>query len=404
LIVLTDNGKKERELPYQQVSVNYFKLLINKVESLVFSNDYIITTGNSEDDKRVRELCERTGVYDAIRASIKNVCKHGDVALRVNKHGINALVPFNAYKVVDKHDKGKVKACVLFEHLHNEQDLVEAVRVEIHSTGSVYERVYKSTGSTLVEPIEYEYRGRNIPEEGIFYDTGVDDVSTVSWLSVNSNGLYGQSMFDDIKDLVFAYEQLLTTSVYVARSDANPLLVSGMSFIQTDEETGEYKLKLVDGNVLLATGDDATPNYLKKSDCIENIQEIQGEILEQIYALSEMSKILVSGEFGSNLSYDTLDLALKSICDKCERIINSSWSGIRDALYVLCRLNGLNIERESLNIKFNIGRAVTKQEMYKLFNDATKDGAVSKRTARIEILGMSDDEADNEADIIKKEA
>ena len=216
--------------------------------------------------------------------------------------------------------------------------------------------------------------------------------------------LLGDKANDDIKDLVFAYEQLLTTSVYVARSDANPLLVSGMSFIQTDEETGEYKLKLVDGNVLLATGDDATPNYLKKSDCIENIQEIQGEILEQIYALSEMSKILVSGEFGSNLSYDTLDLALKSICDKCERIKNSSWSGIRDALYVLCRLNGLNIERESLNIKFNIGRAVTKQEMYKLFNDATKDGAVSKRTARIEILGMSDDEADNEADIIKKEA
>ena len=409
LVIMTDNGKKQRELPYKQISTNYFKLMINKIESIVFSNDYVISTGNKENDRIIRDLFERTCVYDAIRQGIKNICAYGDNVYRVNRHGINALLPINAYKVVDKHDKNRVKAYVLYEYLYDDTtfstETVVAIRVEIHSAGRIYERVYRSSGSTLIEPIEYEYRGRTIKEDGNVYYTGVD-ISTVTWASINNDadGIYGESLFEDIKDLVFAYEQLLTTSVYVARSDANPLLVTGMSFIQTNEETGEYTLKIVDGDVILASGDDAKPEYLKKSDSISNISKINDEILGQIYAMSEMSKVLLSGEFGSNLSYDTLDLALKSIIDKCERIINSAWTSIRDALYVLCRLNGVDINREDLNIKFNVGRAVSAQDRYKQFNEATKDGAVSKRTARIEILGMSDDEADNEADIIKKEA
>ena len=46
----------EKSTPYQMINVNFFKLIINKIISLIFSNDALIKSGSIERDKEIANL------------------------------------------------------------------------------------------------------------------------------------------------------------------------------------------------------------------------------------------------------------------------------------------------------------------------------------------------------------
>ena len=104
---------KEQEIPYKVISLNYFKLLTNKMTDLVLNNDVAVKTGDIKRDKEVGKLIEKTNYIGNIRKAFKMCTEYGDVCVKATNSSVSPFSPNNAFKVVDKSNTNDTKAIVL---------------------------------------------------------------------------------------------------------------------------------------------------------------------------------------------------------------------------------------------------------------------------------------------------
>lgn len=393
---------------YKILPLNYFKLIVNKLDSLVFGNDIIITTPNPEIDIVVNKLIERTNWLNKIRQGFRMAQIYGDCIIKTHKNGVSVIEPVYGYKVVKRGDKSITMLTVLSEILYDDKDTPEYIRLLICGCGFEFERVYRYNGNnisgTLGEPVRYKYDTRWIPKSGRYYYSGID-VNTVQWMSVNMDidGVYGTSSFKDIKDIVFALENRLSTENWVIDAHGKPLLIAGMSAFKTDELTGEYKLSVIDGKYMVDRGGNEKPEYLTWDGKLEASKQVRDDLLNSFYELSEMGKTFLSGEYSGNISEESLNNIIKSAIDRGNRDANDIWYTMRDSLYVLCRLNDIDIEIEDINIKFNIGRADDNKVLAETCKILSEQGLFSKQTLLTKFWGYNIDDANVEINKVKEE-
>ena len=61
----------DTEIPYSVIPVNMFKLTVSKLDSLFFSNEVSIKTGDIKRDERINRLVERTDFIKSLRKAFK---------------------------------------------------------------------------------------------------------------------------------------------------------------------------------------------------------------------------------------------------------------------------------------------------------------------------------------------
>lgn len=398
----------ESEIPYKVISVNYFKLLSNKMTDLVFNNEIIIRTGDLNRDKKIRELVERTNWTDSIRKAFKLCTEYGDACIKTNVTGASSFSPLNCFKVVDSSDITKTKAFVLYEPLYIKESGVKTlkyIRFEIHFKGKIYECVRDYigiyTGGTVGNAAAVQYKDRKIPKEGIWYNTGVEDAALVQWLSINeeADGVYGESVYQDIQDIVFAIEQRISINQHLLDNSMTPFLIVGGDMIDTyyDGNGREHRrLKLVDGKFLVTYGDGDHVKPVELNYNLENSENMIGLLQSFLYELSEMGKTYLSGEYSGNISEETLSNTIKSAIDKGNRLITEMYTAFRDSLYVLCRLNSIDINIEDINITFNIGRTDDDSKVSEICKTLVESKILSKATVREKYYGFNKEQSDNE--------
>lgn len=391
----------ESEIPYKVISLNFFKLIVNKLDSLIFSNEVTIKTGDVERDKIIQRLIERTRWASAIRRGVKQAEIYGDCILKTYRHGVSVIPPLNGYKVLNKSDIDETLGYVLYEPIYKDNSL-EYMRFEIHTSGYITEIVHKATGTnvscTLGDAVDYVYRGRKIPKDGAVYPTNIE-CGCVQWLSINreSDGVYGQSSFLDIKDIIFTLEQRLSSEMWVIDNHEKPFLVLGMNYITTDEETGGYQIKAINGKYLINTeGGKGGYEYLTWDGKLDNSSNFRGDLLSYFYELSELGKTYLSGEYSGNISEETLNNTIKSAIDRGNRDCTELYYDIRHSLYVLCRLNDIELRLDELNISFNIGRTDDDKQVAEIIKIFTESGVFSKATLLERYFGFSKDQANAE--------
>lgn len=405
-----------REINYKTLSLNYFELIVNKLDSLLFGNEVTIKTGNIQRDTVVNKLVERTSWMKSIREAVKLCEIYGDSCIKTYKDGASAFSPLFAYKVVDESDKKKVKGYVLHELLYEKIGTYNAedykpthIRILICCAGYDYERVYEYTGTNhsgvLGRPVRYKYKNRWIPRSGRYYWSGLD-VETVQWLSVNTekDGVYGTSSFQSVKDLIFAIENRLSTENWVIDAHGKPLLIVGMSSLKTNELTGEYYLSVINGKYMVNKGGgDITPQYVEWDGKLEASKQVREDLMASFYELSEMGRTFLSGEYSGNVSEESLNNIIKSAIDRGNREVNEIWYDLRKSLYVLCRLNDIDIELEDINIEFNVGRSDDDKVIADICAILSQEGILSKQTLLSRYFGYNEEQAQAELLRIKLE-
>ena len=406
----------EEEVDYKVLPLNYFKLIVNKIDSLLWSNDVTIHTGNSETDNLVNKLIERTGWLDSIRYASKLAEIYGDVILKTYTNGVSVCPPMEGYKVLDKTDKS-VKGFVLKELLYEDQMFSNEfnskpsyIRILISCPGFDYERVFRYSGDywsgTLGEPVRIKYKDRWIPKRGRYYFSGVDE-PTVQWFSVNieDDGVYGTSSFENVKKIIWALENRLTMDNYVLDAHGMPILLIGQSAVIPDEKTKGYKLKVIDNKFLIARDINGEPkaSYLTWDGKLENSKTVRDDLLGHFYELSEMGKVFLSGQVQGNPSEETLGNIIKSAIDRGHREINYLYTDMKKSLYVLCRLNNIDIRLEDISIELNIGRADDAQVLAKVCETLLSCNLFSKETLRKMYYGYDADSSKAEDALIQKE-
>lgn len=399
---------REQEIPYKVISLNYFKLLSNKMTDLVMNNDIAVKTGDIERDKLVGKLIEKNNYVGSIRKAFKMCTEYGDVCLKSSIKSVSPFAPTHAFKVVDSSDTNMTKAIVLYEYLYDKGDTTKTyryVRFEIHFDNRIFEIVktfdcglYNGKyGGRVGESIDYEYKGRKIPKDGIWYSTGVLDCKLVQWISINSedDGVYGSSVYEDIEDIVYAIEQRLSVNQHLLDNSMTPFLVVGMDMIDTDPETGKRSLKLVNGTYMVSSGDTEVKS-VELNYNLTNSENMLGILKQFLYELSEMGKTFLSGEYSGNISEESLNNIIKSAIDKGNRLINEMYAGFVDALYCLCRLNGIELKREDITIVFNVGRTDDDKAVADVCTTLVTNKILSKATVREKYYGYNKEQSDNE--------
>ena len=401
------NGGAEETLPYKCISTNYFKLLTNKMCDLVFNTDISVKTGNAELDRITMRLIEKTGFVNSLRKAFKVCIAEGDVYLKAYKNGISVIPPDKAVLVVDKHDINNIKGVVLFEQITLNN--MNYIRFEIHVPGKVFEIVKQYTNASIGESVSFTYRGRKIDKNGNWYDTGVDDACLVTKASINSeiDGLYGNSIFADIQDIVFALEQRLSVNNSLLDSSMKPFLIVGMDMVESYEDDNgvEHKrLKLVDnGKLLISYDGDSNVKPVELNYNLDASNEFIAVLKDHLYELSEMGKTFLSGEYSGNISEETLGNTIKSAIDKGNRLLTEMYSAYVDALYCLCRLNDIDIDKENLTIVFNIGRTDDDMKVAEIAEKLINTGLMSKQSIREKYYGYTAEQSQVEDKLIQQE-
>lgn len=398
----------ESEIPYKVISINYFELITNKMTDLVMNNDISIKTGDIERDKKILKLVERTNWRDSIRKAFKMCTVYGDVVIKTYVNGASVTAPTHCFKVVDKHDINRTLAYVLYEPLYSNlggKSQLRYIRFEIHFKGKIYECIRDYVGNgfgggTVGASVDIEFNGRRIPREGIWYDSGVNDKELVQWLSINTeaDGVYGQSIYQDIQDIVFTIEQRVSVNNHLLDSSIKPFIVVGMDMVERNEtEDGrtETHLKLVNGNIMVSSGD-VQAKSIELNYNLTNSENMIAMLQGYLYELSEMGKTFLSGEYSGNISEETLNNTIKSAIDKGNRLITELYTGFRDSLYCLCVLNGININIEDLTLVFNIGRTDDDQKVADVCEKLINGKILSKRTVREKYFGYNSEQSDSE--------
>ena len=408
----------DTEIPYSVITVNYFKLIVNKMIDLITNNDYTIKTGDIAVDRLVNKLIERTGWRSSVNSAFFKVIKYGDCLMKTYKDGVSVTDPLTCFKVVDANDTSKTLGTVLYEPLrkkvHGQLEYTH-MRFEIHFKGKIYECVKKYSGGfytgTIGESVEYKYKGRTIKKDGNWYDTGVEDAELVQWLTVNkeADGVYGESVFQDIQDIIFAMEKRLSIMNSMLDNQASPMLIMGMSSLEETEQG--YRVKTVytpNGGQVLVTEDRAGDKFMEPKPLqqvldLNNSESMLDILRSYFYELSEMGKTFLSGEYGGNISEETLNNTIKSAIDKANRVVTEVYDKIRDSLYTLCRLNDIDVNREDITITFNIGRTDDDMKVAEICKTLIDAGILSKNTVRSRYFGYSEEQSQQEQEQIDKE-
>ena len=415
LVAMIDDVKTP--IPYKVTPINKFELVVNKLDSLLFGNELTIQTGDIEKDRLVQKLVERTHWVRDIRKGVKLCEIHGDAVLKTGRYGVSAFSPIFAYKVVDVSDKHNVIGYVLHELLYtktttnrNINDYKPTyIRILISCKGFEYERVFEYRGDnrcgTLGKPVRYKYKDRWIPAKGAYYWTGIDDCETVQWLSVNTekDGVYGSCAFDSLKEIVFAIEARLSTENWIIDNHGKPLLLVGLSNMNPNEKTGTYSPSVINGKYMLQKNNADKPEYLTWDGKLTESKQVRDDLMEQFYELSEMGKTFLSGLYTGNVSEESLNNMIKSAIDRGNRDLNDLWYEIRKSLYVLCKLNGIELCLEDININFNVGRVDDTKVISEICKTLSDIKLFSKTTLLSKFFGYTEEDAQAEFERIQSE-
>jgi hypothetical protein len=177
-----------------------------------------------------------------------------------------------------------------------------------------------------------------------------------------------------------------------------------MSSVKTDEITGGYYLSVINGKYMInKTSDEHKPEYLTWDGKLEASAEVRDFIKDSFYELSEMGKTFLASEYSGNISEETLGNLIKGALDRANRELNDFWYEIRKSLYVLCKLNHINVSLEDINIDFNIGRVDDPKTLAETCEILSGMKLFSNETLLMKYWGYSSDDAEAEAERIKQE-
>lgn len=400
LVIRTSNGEEKR-LAWKIIPMNKFKLYENKMINLIFNRDPLISTGTPHKDTMINNLIDKTHWVRGIKRAVGNAETYGDGPIKTYTNGVSAFSPVNAFKVVNQNDVDEVMCYVLVDYIRDKDGLIKCVRFETHLKGFIYERVYEYDGVMLGRFIEYNYDGRVIKEEGNWYETGLDEFM-VQWLSIGDD-VYGISPFEDFAPLLHEAERRQTLQIKVLDAHTEPILAVGVGMLKENEVTGKVEAFDILGNILEVPNGQLVPEYITWDGKLDSNEKMLDTLFSEIYELTELGKTFMTGEYTGNISEESINSLVKSAIDRGNRHVWDFYYEIKKSLYVLCRLNGIDVTLEELNIVFQVGQTDSEKTLADVINSRVEKGTLSVQTALQRYDGLTEQQALDELDRIRKE-
>ena len=181
------------------------------------------------------------------------------------------------------------------------------------------------------------------------------------------------------------------------------MLAVGAGLLVENEITGRVEPMDVLGNIVEVPNGYSTPEYVTWDGKLDNSQAMVDSLFSQIYEVTELGKTFMTGEYTGNISEESLNKLVKGAIDRGVRHEWDIYFEIRKSLYVLCKLNGLNVNIEDLNIVFQVGQSDSITTIANVINSRVEKGTLSIESALQRFDGYTEKQAIEEVNKIKAE-
>lgn len=373
--------------------LNYHQLLSKKTADFVCGEPPVIET-DGDTDSLVRMLAKQ-GFKTRLYEGIIDVTRYGNGVLKIVGRNLTQVDPQYWFPVVDPSDlKNVVTHVVAYPISPNSSGDMTELYAEIHYPGLIETRTYgfdakrKEIGSL---------RTHNRVK------TGLDDFAIQVLTNVTHSGsLYGLDDYSLINSLVAKIMWRLHCADTVLDKHSEPSMSGPSSALTWDERLKTYYLDL--GNYFRREHrDDPDPQYITWDGNLEaNWKELE-MLIQQLYILTEMGQAFLEGGGGGEAQSGTaLKLRLVSPRIKAARLTNLNTDTVKTLIWLLAKVNGMNLNYDALGIKWRDGLPNDEVEEIQTLVTATGGPIMSKFTA-LKQRGLSDDEIEDELEQMRVE-
>lgn len=368
---------------------NYQQLLSKKTADFVCGEPATIETEGNTDE--LKKLLDRQGFNTKLYESIIDISRYGNGIPKIVGTGLSIVSPVYWFPIVDPADlKNVVQHVIAYPTNSDAKGVMTELYVEIHNIGSIEQRTYSYDGNSNTIG-----KQKDIPKIAA---TGLQDFAIQPLTNITHSGsIYGLDDYTVINSIVAKIMWRLHCADIILDKHSEPSVSGPESALDFDAKTGMYFLNLA--TYFKRNSDqDVDVHYITWDGNLEsNFKEIE-KLLEQLYILSEMGQAFMEGGGGGAATSGTaLKLRMVSPRIKAARIANMNAAPVKKLISMLAQVNGITLNYDTINIKWNDGLPVDEVEQVNNLVNAIGGKAIMSQYSALKARGLSD--ADVEAEL-----
>lgn len=379
-------GKNQSEI---DTVFNYQQLISKKTADFVCGEPPTIET-EQDTDKIIKALA-RLEFFTKLYEAFIDVSRFGNAVLKFRDKNVTAVSPMFWFPICDKSDLKSIAHHVIAYPVNPDSNgIMQSLYVEIHEKGRFTERTYGLNGASI---------GSMTDEKT--HTTGLEEFAVqVLTNTTCSSSLFGISDYSIINSVVEKLIWRFSCIDNVLDKHAEPSMSGPSSALDYDEKFGVSFLNL---GKYFARDSEQSPDlrYITWDGNLESSFKEAEMLFNQLYILSEMGQAFADAG-GSDSSGTALKLRLVSPRVKAARLAKLNDSRVKNIICILCQLNGISVDYDSLTLHWNDGLPTDETEQIQTLSLAVQNKIMSQYAA-MKRLGISDAEVEAELEQISEE-
>jgi hypothetical protein len=374
--------------------LNYQKLMSIKTADFICGEPPAISCGERSDE--LNALLSKNEFDTKLYEAVIDISRLGNGVLKIVGKKISIVDARYWFPVAAPENLKEVTAHIIAYPIKPGKDgNFTELYCEIHQAGKITVRYLKYDGGTV---------GALINETET--QTGLDFFAVIPLTNTTfSGGYYGIDDYGVVNSIIKKIMWRLACADKILDKHTEPSVSGPESALEYDEKTGMYFVPL-GGNYFRRDKDDAELKYITWDGNLEsNFKEID-LLFEQLYILSEMgTAFLEGGSGGAESSGRALKLRMTSPRIKAQRIIGLNAERIKNLIFLLAKVNKIDIKREAISLEWKDGLPVDPAEKVDILTRACGNKPVISQYTAVQKYGeLSEGETDAELERIQKES
>ena len=407
LIRVTRGDVKTHEL-----LLNWFERMTTLWADLLLGETPVVTeaSGNEEITQEINALLTETHFWRKAYQAAMDASTFGDSVIKVRRDDkgkvkVSLFKPCFWFPVVSESDAEEITAHVLAWKSANcddpdpeEQQKPKYLYVEIHTADSIEYRTYllQSAGGVVSSSIS-TLTGNIVTEINPIGENLVTHIANLQ----RSGCIFGIDDYGRIASIIDELEVRFAQNAYILDKHGSPKMYGPTPEFEFDAEGKPVQIKAGD-YWEIPNETKIVPTYITWDGKLDaSFTQIE-KLMQQLYTLSETTQSMFDdSKTGANESGTAIRKHLMLPLAKVNRTRMNFDTGLKEVIHKLYKLEtGKDIQ---VNIQWMDGLPDDETEELTNAVKAVDTGLVSKKTARMKLYNMNDEQADAEAEQIESE-
>lgn len=377
---------------FNPINVKFGKLIPKKYADFIFGRTpSVVHTKNSNLDKDIKKAIVKANFWNNVKKNFMDCYKFGNgISKCYNKSpiyvyegnrtsGDAALSPIESslwIPVISEFDYNNIIGNIIGTvYAVNDEKTQYNILIEYYKNdGSYRKEVWACSNPQAFGRVTLTQQLKTWEGTSALAD---NPVKVFTGFTTTEDGVYGESAYtfyyEILKEIIVRYTQIAK----VIDKHAMPVMMGPTSALSTDEETGERYFKRGDYIAISPTDGAIKVQYLEWDGKVDASFKELDYLVGLLYQMSETGAPFLDGDtdkLGFAESARALQIRHKSPIAYANAWVSQNENVIKQCIKDICKIEGLDIEEEDLEITYNLNLPEDNLEKSQIFNNKVNAG------------------------------